>query len=376
MLCDFKNCLLSLKLKKHLYIILIVSVYLLTTGIIKSQSLKIETAFLQDNILSKMHLVNEHFKQNSWKQNDRNWIRGTYYTGLMEFYKVTEDTDLLDQAKTWAAKHGYRTGTEWTYPPNRLTCTQTYFDLYFLDKNENYILNTKSFMDKRVFDTEPAKDQGWSYVDALYVGIPAYVKMTKATDDTIYASYANRIFWEVKNNLYDTTENLFYRDKKAKSAITENGKKEIWSRGNGWAMASIPKILSSLPDNSTLRKKYGLLLKEMALSIAQRQRTDGFWNTNLDDPQQYPGPESSGTAFFVYVLSWAINNGILDKKEFLPVVTKAWEALYNAVDENGKVCWGQGVSRDPGRVDKEDSAEFVSGAFLLAGSEVYRLGLK
>ncbi len=320
-----------------------------------------------------MYLVNNYFNENSWKQSDRNWIRGTYYTGLMEFYKVTKDENLLKQAKIWSAKHTYRTGTEWTYPANRLTCTQTYLDLYFLEKNESFIQNTKFFMDKRVFDTEPAEDLGWWYVDALYVGIPAYFKMTKASGDSIYISYANRIFWEVKENLFDTTENLFYRDEKARLTITDNGKKELWSRGNGWAMASIPKILMSLPNNHPDRNKYATLLKEMASSLAQRQRQDGFWNTNLTDPEEYLGPESSGTAFFVYAIAWGVNNHILNKDEFLPIIEKGWKALYIAVDENGKVCWGQGVSRDPGKVDKEDSAEFVSGAFLLAGSEVYKL---
>lgn len=286
---------------------------------------------------------------------------------------LTEDNDLLKQAKTWAAKHGYRTGTEWTYPPNRLTCTQTYLDLYLLDKNESYIQNTKSFMDKRVLDTDPAEDQGWWYVDALYVGIPAYIKMSKATNDTIYSHYGNKIFWEVKQNLFDTADNLFYRDKKAKSTITNNGKKELWSRGNGWAIASIPKILKYLPEDHPNRNMYEILLKEMANSLAQRQRKDGFWNTNIDDAEQYFGPESSGTAFFIYAISWGINNHILTREIYLPVVVKGWNALYNAVDNEGKVCWGQGVSRDPGKVDKKDSAEFVSGAFLLAASEIYKL---
>jgi rhamnogalacturonyl hydrolase YesR len=205
------------------------------------------------------------------------------------------------------------------------------------------------------------------------VGIPAYIMMGKATGNKAYREYGNRIFWEVINNLYDTKENLFYRDAKAKEEITENGKKEIWSRGNGWAMASIPRILTNLQNDSPEKIKYANLLQEMATSLAGRQREDGFWNVNLADPESFPGPESSGTAFFVYAMAWGINNNILDEKEFLPVVMKGWKALYNAVDKNGKVCWGQGVSRDPGKVEKEDSAEFVSGAFLLAGSEVYKL---
>jgi rhamnogalacturonyl hydrolase YesR len=330
-------------------------------------------AFKPDSILKKMYRVNENFNRYAWKQNDRNWIRGTYYTGLMEFYHVTTDEKLLNQAKSWAAKHGYRTGAEWTYPPNRLTCTQTYLDLYFIDKNEHYIIKTKSFMDKRVYGTESAEEQGWWYVDALYVGIPAYIKMSMATSDEVYSNYADKMFWEVKDSLYDNNENLFYRDKKAKSAITENGRKEIWSRGNGWAIASIPKILNHLPQDHSSRKKYKELLGKMAKALSKCQRADGFWNTNLSDPEQFPGPESSGTAFFVYAISYGINHHILDENTFLPVVLQAWKALYKAVDENGKVCWGQAVSRDPGKVDKEDSAEFVAGAFLLAGSEIYKL---
>ena len=84
-------------------------------------------------------------------------------------------------------------------------------------------------------------------------------------------------------------------------------------------------------------------------------------------------PESSGTAFFTYAIAWGINNGILDPVIYKPVVQKAWKGLCSVVDEYGKVCWGQTVSRDPGKVKKEDSEEYVSGAFLLAGSEMLKL---
>ena len=47
--------------------------------------------------------------------------------------------------------------------------------------------------------------------------------------------------------------------------------------------------------------------------------------------------------------------------------------IKTTVDEEGKVCWGQKVGRDPGNVEKEDTGEYVSGAFLLAGSEMLKL---
>ena len=84
-------------------------------------------------------------------------------------------------------------------------------------------------------------------------------------------------------------------------------------------------------------------------------------------------PESSGTAFFTYALTWGINNGILHRETFEPFVRIAWSGLCTVVNEEGKVCWGQLEARKPGKVEQEDSDEFITGAFLLAGSEMLEL---
>jgi len=358
--------------KSDFIYVLLFLVFMAGSNIIAQKS-EDKCAMAKDNILKVLNRVNNHFLANEWKNNDRNWIRGTYYSGLMAFYEVTGDEQLFDQAKTWAMKHGWRTGTEWMSPANRLTCSQTYLQLYFKEPNIAYIERTRSFMDKRIENPEPASEQGWDYVDALYVGIPAYLMMTKATGEFKYADYANRIFWEVKTDLYDEEYHLFYRDEKAKTEKSANGKKVLWSRGNGWAIASIPHILEYLPEENKYYSQYLELFKQMAEALLNCQDEDGFWRTNLADPEDFTDPESSGTAFFTFAMAWGINNQLLDKGRYLPVVEKAWHALYNAVDENGKVCYGQSVSRDPGHVDKNDSHEFVAGAFLLAGSEVFRL---
>jgi unsaturated rhamnogalacturonyl hydrolase len=57
----------------------------------------------------------------------------------------------------------------------------------------------------------------------------------------------------------------------------------------------------------------------------------------------------------------------------LPTVQNAWKSLYDAVSEEGRVQFGQIVGDRPVIVKKEDSHEFVTGTFLLAASEVYRL---
>jgi hypothetical protein len=46
------------------------------------------------------------------KPNDRNWIRGTWYTGVMAVYKATGDEKFLKRALEWGQQHQWQVGTE------------------------------------------------------------------------------------------------------------------------------------------------------------------------------------------------------------------------------------------------------------------------
>lgn len=79
-------------------------------------------------------------------------------------------------------------------------------------------------------------------------------------------------------------------------------------------------------------------------------------------------------------MAYGINNGILDREKYLPVVTKAWNAMVNdAVHENGYLGYVQGTGKEPkdGQPVAYDSVpdfdDFGTGCFLLAGSEVYKI---
>jgi rhamnogalacturonyl hydrolase YesR len=111
----------------------------------------------------------------------------------------------------------------------------------------------------------------------------------------------------------------------------------------------------------------------MAAAIVERQQHDGFWRANLDDPEEFPTPETSGTGFFCYGLAWGIRSGVLARDAYLPSVTKAWRALAATVSPEGKVQWGQNVGDRPEAVKKSDTREYVTGTFLLAGSEMLHL---
>ena len=118
----------------------------------------------------------------------------------------------------------------------------------------------------------------------------------------------------------------------------------------------------------------------MMQALVPLQRTDGYWNVSLHDPTNFGGKELTGTSLFIYGMAWGINNHILDKKKYLPIVTKAWNAMAKeSVHANGFLGYVQGTGKEPkdrqpvSYTNVPDFEDFGLGCFLLAGSEVYKL---
>jgi unsaturated rhamnogalacturonyl hydrolase len=243
-------------------------------------------------------------------------------------------------------------------------------------------------------------ESGERYVDGLFTGPPTLVMLYRITKNEKYLHWMEACFWDVFGKLYDMDAGLFYRDirympgytglvssrmirpdsipfeESRRSYVyqkTNNDRNVIWSRGNGWALAGLARILKYLPFDHGNYERYKAVFYRMSEALKNSQQPDGFWYPNLADPEDFGYKESSGTAFFTYGLAWGINNGILPKDTFLPVVEKAWEALVSVVSNDGKVQWGQLVGASPYKIQKEDSHEYVSGMFLLAASEVFKM---
>ena len=201
---------------------------------------------------------------------------------------------------------------------------------------------------------------------------PALAAASASTGDLKYIDLANKLWWKTTGYLYDKEEHLYYRDSRFFEQKEPNGKKVFWSRGNGWVMAGAVRMLENMPEQYPDRGRYVTLLREMATRVAGLQGQDGFWRASLLDAASVPRPESSGTAFFVYALAWGVNQGLLDRATFEPVIRKGWTALTGAVLESGKLGWVQEVGFKPGDVCWDRTEVYGVGAFLLAGSEVLR----
>jgi rhamnogalacturonyl hydrolase YesR len=145
-------------------------------------------------------------------------------------------------------------------------------------------------------------------------------------------------------------------------------------------VAALVRVLNILPANDPHRQEYLADYKKMMEALVPLQRADGYWNVSLHDSTNFGGKELTGTSLFTYGMAWGIRNGYLNKKKYLPIVSKAWNALTKeSVHANGFLGFVQGTGKEPKEsqpvlYDREpDFEDFGLGCFLLAGSEVYKL---
>ena len=334
----------------------------------------------QAELLALMHKVNDWQAAHPvMPAGDRNWERATWYTGVMSAWKETHDRRFLNQALEWGRQHNWQVGTE-EGGSNRLFCVETWLELFAVEKDPAMIQPVVQVLATPAPNSPAgakrwyleAWDLNWLYVDSLY-GAPALAMLAKATGDKKYLEIMQAFFDDVTGELYDRETGLYYRDARFIGKKTANGKKILWSRGNGWAFGALARILENLPTEHPARNEYVRIYRRMASELVKRQGADGLWRANLDDPEQIPEPETSGTGFFCYGLAWGINHGILARPEYLPAVARAWAGLARNVTPEGKVLRGQQVGDRPVAVTQAAPREYVAGTVLLAASQVYTL---
>lgn len=368
-----------------------IATLLLFTGLFALNSQELPD---REEVLEKMILTNKYF-MDKWTDvgktliTDRErpsniWTRGVYYEGLMALHTIYPKHEYYQYALDWAEFHnwGMRNGNT-TRNADDQCCGQTYIDLYNIEPHPERIKNIKTCIDMVV--NTPQNDD-WDWIDALQMAMPVYAKLGVLYDDDRYYEKMYDIYMYSKtqhgeNGLYNPEDGLWWRDADFDPPYTEpNGEDCYWSRGNGWVVAALVKVLDIMPEDAIHREEYLKTFKEMIDALIKVQRKDGFWNVSLHDPKNYGGKETTGTALFVYGLAWGINNNILDKEKYLPAAIKGWNAMVNeSIHENGFLGYVQGTGKEPkdGQPVKYDSMpdfeDYGLGCFLLAGSEIYKL---
>ncbi|GAB2577099.1 glycoside hydrolase family 88/105 protein [Spirosoma areae] len=337
--------------------------------------------FSSDYIKSTMlKVVGWQLKNPKHKTTD--WTNGAFYAGVFAAYETTKSPVVLDSLMAMGNRTGWKPGDRYDHADDIAIC-QTYINLYRLKKDRRMIQPTIDTVQKmsRVPGSE-VKNHGitWWWCDALFMAPPVLGQLGKTLNDPSYYALNDSLFKQTYKLLYNEEEDLFARDASylwnaaGEGKRESNGKKLFWSRGNGWVMGGLVLLLKELPVNHPSRNWYLTLYKDMSARLLSLQQADGLWRSSLLDPEAYPGGEGSGSGFDCYALAWGINQGILNKKTYLPAVQKAWTGLNTLVSAEGRVGWVQPIGADPRRNFTADSWEvYGSGAYLLAGSEVIKI---
>lgn len=356
----------------------------------------------KEEVLDALRLANDYF-MNKWsdpgqpipyptrnKEYESNlWTRAYYYEGLIDLWKIDPQQRYLDYALEWGNKHewGLRNSAEgWmTRNADNQCAGQAYLFLYEQDpaKPTHYIENIKRSVDSMMVTN---KIDDWNWIDAIQMAMPIFAQLGNITGDTAYYNRAYDMYMYSKlqhgeNGLYNPEDQLWWRDADFDPPYTEpNGEDCYWSRGNGWVVVAMARMLDLLPQDEPHRIEYETMLVEMSEALKKVQREDGYWNVSLHDPDNYGGKELTGTAMFIYGMAYGVNNGLLDRAEYAPVIYKAWNAMVSeSLHPNGFLGYVQGTGKEPKEAQpvtyerEPDFDDYGLGAFLMAGAEIYKM---
>ncbi|WP_455674606.1 glycoside hydrolase family 88/105 protein [Phocaeicola sp.] len=320
------------------------------------------------------------------EHDDVSWTNAALYMGMIDWAELSEREDQYDFYYQWLMRMGNRNQYQlgkWMYHADFIAVAQVYIDLYKKYGKERILWPTLARTDWVIAHPSSSTlelDYGraetldrWSWCDALFMAPPVYAKLYALTGDKRYIDFMNREYKATYDFLFDKDEKLFYRDCRYFGKKEANGQKVFWGRGNGWVLGGLCEILQALPAKDKNRSFYEELFVTLSTRIAELQSADGYWHASLLDPASYPSPETSATGFIVYALAYGINEGLLEKEAFLPVVVKGWQAMLDAVEPNGKLGYVQPIGADPRKVTRSMTEVYGVGAFLLAGNQVYKL---
>jgi rhamnogalacturonyl hydrolase YesR len=313
------------------------------------------------------------------------WTNGALYVGMSKWAKMA-DTDKyyewlkgIGQAHEWKLhmRNGYFARV---FHADDHTVGQTYFHLFRKYKDDKMIKPTINQFDFILYHPSKTKmdwkspfhQDRWNWCDALFMSPPVWVMVSNLTRDRKYIDFMVKEWKATTNHLFDKKENLYYRDGSYFDKL-DNGTKIFWGRGNGWVFAGLSNVMDELGPSDKDYPYFLKLYKKMAKKLLEIQTPEGHWAMSLLGQEFYPTPETSGSSFFIFGLAWGINNGILDREIYGSAVQKGWNAMVSYVNSDGMLGYVQAIGAEPGEADPDKTEVYGVGAFLSAGSEVYKL---
>lgn len=175
----------------------------------------------------------------------------------MALHSIYPDNRYYDYAYSWADgfKWGMRRDDSTTRNADNYCAAQVYIDLYRLTPRPEMLTKTKATMNMLV--NTPQVDD-WTWIDAIQMGMPILAKLSATTGDPRYAESLRDVFLDPQHprrrSLQQERWPVVARRRLCAPYKEPNGKDCYWSRGNGWVVAALVRVLDEIPADDPTAK--------------------------------------------------------------------------------------------------------------------------
>ena len=123
--------------------------------------------------------------------------------------------------------------------------------------------------------------------------------------DRVFNSFTAHI-----DELYNEQEHLF-----------DNGTGDYNTLDNALFLAGLVKKMQGQHSAEDVR-----LYRDMAKRLVELQQPNGLWKSSLLDPTSHSA-NSDTDSYICYALAWGVNNGILNRSQYVDSIRHAWQSI-------------------------------------------------
>ncbi|ANE45469.1 hypothetical protein SY83_03065 [Paenibacillus swuensis] len=252
------------------------------------------------------------------------WETGVGLMGMIKAYETSENADMLEYIKNWAAENkGKRRfySVNWVAPANvllfmhRLTGEEEYIEACreYSDWCVHQALRTSNGGFAHVWKggQEDYKNQLW--IDTLFMSGIFMLDMGVYDNDQACLEEGLRQFDIHIESQFDPSCDLFYH---GYHCLEQKPLGQHWGRGNGWAAVSLVELLRIVATSSSSYdlSRYEEMFTRLMNSAYDLRMEDGMLRTLLDVQEEASYVEVSASALFAYAAIRGVKQGLLEPK--------------------------------------------------------------
>ena len=185
---------------------------------------------------------------------DRDWTFAALYAGLMAVPDAAGGKTYRAAMERMGREFDWQPGPRLAHADDQ-AIGQTYLELYGRMHDTAMIAPIRARMDAVMQLPDDKQAPLWWWCDALFMAPPVLAKLARLTGDGRYLDFMDREWWITSDLLYDRKTHLYFRDATFLAKHEANGKGLFWSRGNGWVMAGLARVLAEMPPGYPTRPK-------------------------------------------------------------------------------------------------------------------------